>query len=227
MKTKYIFYVTTFWFFALLGCSETDNYSGPDASISGTVTDIITGQPLRTQQPEGFRIRMMELKYTSPVPYYFWGKADGIFQNTLVFSGEYNIDPYDGPFYAVAPDKVMVAGTVKIDFDVTPYLVISATAIASGTSINFTYTIVKGNPSDALAILKQIQLLVSNQKIVNNYIYTKRTSINVTDASQYIGIEKTGTVTGLTAGKYYVRVGAITTLSTRFNYSDTFEITIL
>ena len=54
--------------FFLSACSKTDNYEGPNASMSGQVTDQITKEPFLTGQGE-FSIRLLETSWSdNPAP---------------------------------------------------------------------------------------------------------------------------------------------------------------
>jgi hypothetical protein len=37
---------------------EIDNYDAPDGTLTGRVIDGVTGNPISTEQPNGFRIRV-------------------------------------------------------------------------------------------------------------------------------------------------------------------------
>lgn len=112
--------------FAFFSCSELDNYSEPDARLTGEIIDKITGELLRTEQPQGFRIRYKEIsdKYPNAQNYYFWGKADGTFNNSKMFPGTYEVTPVEGAFMTPEPEIVSVKGTASVKFEVIPYLVI-------------------------------------------------------------------------------------------------------
>ena len=60
----------------MMSCGDIDNMDGPDAAIFGCLIDDVTGKPLITEQPNGFRIKMVETSWSeSATPEYFW-KSD-------------------------------------------------------------------------------------------------------------------------------------------------------
>ena len=48
----------------MMSCGDIDNMDGPDAAISGCLIDDVTGKPLITEQPNGFRIKMVETSWS-------------------------------------------------------------------------------------------------------------------------------------------------------------------
>jgi hypothetical protein len=75
----------------LSSCFELDNYDAPNAGINGSLIDNETGEVVYTEQPDGCRIKLLDLGYKDPTPLYFWAKADGTFRNVALFSGEYKV----------------------------------------------------------------------------------------------------------------------------------------
>jgi hypothetical protein len=50
-------------------------------------------------------------------------QRDGVYNNSKLFSGTYDMIPYDGPFWPVDTLKgVVLKSETKQDFTVTPYL---------------------------------------------------------------------------------------------------------
>ena len=61
-----------------------DDYPEPGETLEGAVIDCFTNEPIVTEQPNGYRIKMEDIGWSdNSVPWYFWGKADGTFQNTF------------------------------------------------------------------------------------------------------------------------------------------------
>ncbi len=79
---------------------ELDNYDAPDVTLTGQVTDVLTGRPVLTDQgSEGIRVRLTELSWGDNVEHNpdFYCMPGGNFQNTKLFKGNYHI-MVDGPF---------------------------------------------------------------------------------------------------------------------------------
>jgi len=136
MKT--IFYSILFLVTALsFNSCKIDNYSPPKETLKGTVTDVVTGDPVLTDQgSEGIRVRMRELSWTGtvvPDNFDFFCMKEGIFQDTKVFKGHYNVR-IDGAFIplvrlSIAGDTIAdeskyidIAGVTQADFKVQPFL---------------------------------------------------------------------------------------------------------
>ena len=136
MKT--IFYSMLFF---LAACSfsscEIDNYDEPQETLKGRVVDTVTGELVLTDQgSEGTRIRLRELSWTEtkvPDNFDFNCMKEGIFQNTKVFSGHYNVR-IDGAFIPLlrttsAGDTIAdeskyidIKGITEVEFKVQPFL---------------------------------------------------------------------------------------------------------
>ena len=114
-----------------------DNYDEPKETIKGTVVDVITGNPVLTDQgSEGTRIRLRELSWKGtavPDNFDFYCMKEGIFQNTKVFRGHYNVR-IDGAFIPLvrrtaAGDTITddtkyidIKGVTEVEFKVQPFL---------------------------------------------------------------------------------------------------------
>lgn len=109
--------------FFLSACSKTDNYEGPNASMSGQVTDQITKEPFLTGQGE-FSIRLLETSWSdNPAPQDLQVKQDGSYSHTKLFQATYTLQPYGGAFWPA--DKIegfKLGANAKQNFEVTPYL---------------------------------------------------------------------------------------------------------
>lgn len=116
---------------------EIDNYDEPQETIKGRVVDAATGELLLTDQgSEGTRIRLRELSWTEtavPDNFDFFCMKEGIFQNTKVFKGNYNVR-IDGAFIplvrkTIAGDTIAdetiyidIKGVTEVEFKVQPFL---------------------------------------------------------------------------------------------------------
>jgi len=107
-------------------CTETDNYDGPNASLSGIVIDLTTGEPLLSGQGE-YSIRLWETSWSdNPSPQDLAVKQEGTYSNNKLFQATYSLQPYGGPFWPV--EKItdfQLEGDGTKDFTVTPYLKIT------------------------------------------------------------------------------------------------------
>jgi len=114
-----------------------DNYAEPQETLKGRVVDAATGELVLTDQgSEGTRIRLRELSWKEtkvPDNFDFNCMKEGIFQNTKVFTGHYNVR-IDGAFIPLvrttsAGDTIMdeskyidINGITEVEFKVQPFL---------------------------------------------------------------------------------------------------------
>ncbi len=116
---------------------EIDNYDEPGETIKGRVVDAATGELVLTDQgSEGTRVRLRELSWKEtnvPDNFDFFCMKEGIFQNTKVFKGHYNVR-IDGAFIPLlrknaAGDTIAdetqyldINGVTEVEFKVQPFL---------------------------------------------------------------------------------------------------------
>lgn len=216
--------------FGLISCGPIDNMDGPDAAITGSLIDETTNKPLITEQPNGFRMKMVETSWSeSATPEYFWGKADGTFKNTKIFSATYDVQPVEGAFFPIDPVSVHIKKSENIDFKVTPYLTVTPSHIELvNDAIAVEWTLSRTKVGDK--ILDTRVFVVENNPNVGTNFFTTALSPMV-DLSEVADDEALATtyqqtITGLTKGKtYHVRIGARTNNSSkRYNFSETVEV---
>ena len=225
--------------FVLFSCTKWDNYAEPAAALEGTVIDLATGQPLRTEQPNGFRVRYKEIaeEYPSAQYYYFQGKADGTFKNTKMFAATYELTPVEGAFITPAPQTVTLKdGTnPSVTFSVTPYLTISSDKISVNTSTKTLHAEFKiSQPSGSSAVPKQAFVSVTWNPNVSYYTYGTGNNKMVANGGRMtknVGAADLDTVisfdidmTDMTPGHtWYVRMGRTSDKNAnRANFSDIF-----
>jgi len=136
MKT--IFYSLLFFLAAVsFNSCKIDNYDEPQETLKGKVVDTATGEPVLTDQgSEGTRIRLRELSWKEtkvPDNFDFFCMKEGIFQDTKVFKGHYNVR-IDGAFIPLvrltsAGDTIAdetkyidIQGITQVEFKVQPFL---------------------------------------------------------------------------------------------------------
>ena len=217
----------------LFACGKDDNYLEPSATLSGEVIDQTTGQPIITDQPNGFRIRYREIseEYPNAQNYYFWGKADGTFNNSKMFEGSYEVCPVEGAFVTPASQTVTIPGNVS--FQVVPYLTITNDQVAfdsSSKTLRVSFKVDRPSGSDALPTTAFVA--VSWNPSVGYYVHgvtgtgilsTKSLSADQLGDTVAFDVDVSGLPTG---HKWYVRMGCGSNKNnSRFNYSSvhTFE----
>lgn len=210
-------------------CSPIDNMDGPDASITGNLIDEVTNKTLLTEQPNGFRVKMLETSWSdSATPEYFWGKADGTFKNSKIFSATYEVEPVDGAFFPVDPVSVTIKKSAHIDFKVIPYLTVhvSKLEVVNG-KIEAEWKISRAKAGDKII---DTRIFVFDNPNVGTNIFTESLSpltdlSKMTDEEALAGTYKQ-TISGLKTGKtYFARIGARTDNSLkRYNFSEVIKL---
>lgn len=208
---------------SLFSCGM-DDFPEPGETLRGAVIDKFTNEPIQTEQPNGYRIKLEDIGWSdSPVPIYFWGKPDGTFQNTKVFASKYIVTPVEGAFVPVPGDTLTIKGKVERNYTVTPYTSIDVAEITgSGTSITVKYTVTNRggtNLQDA-----KIYVGLNNPNIGSNFS-TKSVSRTLNAASS--GVEFMDVVKDLAPGVYYVRIAArAKNPSNRYNMTKAVKVTL-
>jgi hypothetical protein len=221
--------ITLFLVPALFSCfDDIDNYDAPDSTITGVVTDNTTNEGIQTEQPNGFRFRLIESGYDNVVPLDFWGKPDGSFFNSQLFANTYEVGPIEGPFLAPPTQSVAISGVTEVNFTVTPFMTIQASApTVSGKNIIVKYTLSKPGPVTYNIVKSSVLAAtipgVSNA--VNNYRADR--SLSGMTYAQIVGTEFTDVLENLPSGTYYVRVGGLTSNPLgKYNYSKVVQVTV-
>lgn len=121
---------------AAASCMKIDNIDGPDSHMTGNIIDAVTKKNILADQGE-CRVRIFERSYSdNPAPQDIPLKQDGTYNNTKLFSGDYDVVP-EGAWWPCDTAAVKLKGTVKKDFEVTPYLsVIDFKSELNGTTLN-------------------------------------------------------------------------------------------
>lgn len=213
-----------------MSCEKLDNYDEPGERLSGSLIDQTTGEALVTEQPNGFRIKMSEISWSdNPEPEYFWGKADGTFNNTKIFAGTYEITPVEGAFFPVESQTHEIKGTVNIEFKVIPYLSVSITDAKriNDETMEVTYTIARKQVGDK--ILDSRVFISTNPNVGTNILSNDLSPLkDLKDIPDEDILQTTfkETIKGLVKGKtYYVRVGARTdNANKRYNFTKVIKV---
>lgn len=137
--------------FSLVVCftsclNEIDNYDAPNGGISGLILDSETNEPipLPVSGSTGVIINLYEQNTDATKSVDFYAKADGSYENSNVFNGDYKL-VVNGPFVSPCESLVTINGQTKLDMTATPYSRISATASASGQTLTISYKVTPTN----------------------------------------------------------------------------------
>jgi hypothetical protein len=107
-------------------CIKRDNIAGPNASLQGSLFQDGTSSKNTVQVCTGnFSIRLEQLSWSAtPAPQDIPVKYDGTYENSQLFSGHYRVSIKGGAFWPVAPQETDISKGTKLDFNLTPYVVI-------------------------------------------------------------------------------------------------------
>lgn len=243
--------------FIFTSCGN-DNYDAPAETFQGAFIDKDTNEPIQTAastaiEHGGIRIRLMEYSWSdNPVPYDFFAKRDGTFNNTKIFKGTYGIIP-EGPFVPLPEEIIDLEGVVKKNYFVEPLLRVQwvgEPVLKDDGTFEVQVKITRGtdNP-DYQQPLEEAWLFVSQIDYVSNApgAYSTKLSTNLTQADlrNYtlgdILTIRTGYPNGWNGGTgdpqkidgsykrpYFLRFGARTSKSfssiKRYNFTDVKEV---
>lgn len=227
MKSIYI--IVLFISTVFTSC-EIDNFDGPDSGISGVVIDKTTGEGIQTDQPNGYKIRLLEDGYQNAIPQDFWAKYDGSFKNTQLFSNSYTVSVIEGAFINPASQKVTLkkGEITDVSFTVIPFMSIKASEpVVIGKSVQVSYTLSK--PAEIAENIQQSRTLVSIVPSVNisSNQYSVSNDLAGKTYAEISSTKYTDLIKDLPSGDYYVRVAARTQNTIgRYNYSKVYKIKI-
>lgn len=232
-------FLFSFLILSLLSCEDLDVYDYPKETLTGSIVDKNTGNPIETEQPNGIRVRLEEISWSeTPAPLYFWVKPDGTFQNTKVFTGTYIVTPVDGPYFPVEGVTVDIkGGKTNIDFEVEPFLNLEIVSIdQNGSNFDVNFRISRSSPSFKIT---DARVFISATRFASNGTYLSNKSGQILspsisfaslDDEQVLAQTHTLSVVGLEGGNrtYYLRVGARTNdnVQKRYNYAAEQIITV-
>lgn len=222
------FYIWILFVGCLTSCLDVDVYDEPKETLYGKVIDIKTGENIITEQPNGFRIKLEELSWSdTPIPYYFWGKSDGTFNNSKIFCGEYKVSVVEGPFFAPEPQILEIKGETNIEFKVTPFLSIQNYKIdQKDGKLIVSYQISRDKVGDK--ILDSRVFVSVNPNVGSNVFIEQLSPIRQwkeIEDSEVLSKKIVEEISGFESGKtYYVKIGARTNNSSlRYNFTKTIE----
>lgn len=214
------------------GSCETDNYSAPEAAVSGKILDH-ENNPLQLEQgSSSMVIRMLEEGFATPTPFDLNVMQNGTYLNNKIFAAKYKMIPAFGPFYTPSDTiSVDVKGAVTVDFKVTPYLKVEWVDPPYATEdgkieAKFKFTRI-GPPNGSVQVMPNLldyQLFIGLTQYVGNNNFDNLVVNPVVKATN--GMEgQTLTITSKTPMRfsrdYYVRVGVrVNDANKKYNYTD-------
>lgn len=215
--------------FTVISC-DLDTYDSPDATVYGSVLDN-EGNPLQVEQgASSMVIRLLENGFENPEPFDLNMKQDGTYTNSKVFAATYMAYPYGGPFYPMEPVQLNVSGTVKQDFEVTPYLkvewVAAPVALEDGriqASFKFHRNDPPAGSDEQKPNLLDYQLFIAHTQYVGNNNYDNLVvgkAFSVSNDKEDAEITIVSKTPMKFSRQYYVRVGVrVKDSNKKYNYT--------
>ena len=135
--------------------------------------------------------------------------------------------PIEGPFFDVEAKTVEVKGVTEVNFEVMPYLHVTASIQRNGETLNVTYDIERQRVGEKIIDARVFVSTNPNvgSNILDNDLSPMRDFASTPD-EEVLGTTYQETITGLEVGRtYYVRVGARTDAGDkRYNFTKTVEL---
>ena len=145
---------------------ELDNQEGWNAKVQGKIIDVVTGQPVQSEQ--GGYIVVIEKGWDTEEKQGWRIKNDGTYRNDLVFAGEYVMNTVSGAnFYADPQPFTLNKGDNTVDFKVTPFVTISnAVVTVEGGKIKATCKVKANFPADKINNIGRVVLCANPDRFV-------------------------------------------------------------
>lgn len=219
----------------VFGACKKDNYTAPDATIQGKITDN-HGSPLQMEQGQGSgRLRIEEISWSAtPAAQYLNFKIDGSYLNTKLFPGKYRVLPIEGAYYpldaATKAQEIEIGGgkSGTADFQVVPYLDVQWVGdpvVGTDKKITAKFKFTRNAAPAGLTqpALSDYQLFISTTQYVgnNNFDNTRVGAVvPVTATAEGTELTITSSQPMKYATTFYVRIGVRSNDSfKKYNYT--------
>ncbi len=197
--------------FALYAC-ELDNFDMPDAALSGRIIDAQTGELVEQDIIRGTNIELTEHGYDPVASQYLIVKNDGTYENSLLFSNTYTVQPVRGNFIPVESQEINISGNTVLDFTVTPYIrILDASVVKEGSKVVATFRLEQNVTNN----VRKVGLYVHSEASVGEplRIVAVENEINaVVDPNQVFTLEvdlPSNSATLQAGEQYFFRIGAL------------------
>jgi hypothetical protein len=232
MKNIKWFTVLLLTVLSLTAC-ELDNYPEPDASLSGAILDVDTGEPVQGAIISGTKIEIIEQGFENPQPRYLVVKADGTYRNDMIFSGDYKIVPLRRGNFVPQPENdtidVKISGPTIQNFEVLPYIRIEDPSITvDGTVVTAKFRIEQNVANNVV----RVALFAHESPSVCEILQVKRrmkTLNRVVDESEEFELvmDVSGDEDFTLGNEYHFRIGALIKADeAEYNYSPAVRLKV-
>lgn len=220
---KNLIIAIAFIFLGIFSSCEKDNLDiAPNATFSGEIRDLETGELVQQDILEGSKIYFIELGWDNAPVQSMVFKNDGTFRNDLMFSGDYKIIMNKGNF--IPQDTIryqMKKGANTHTFEVLPYIRITDTDIKFRDGKIIAKFKMQQMTSD---VIKAISLFVHPDISVGYRIQTAsvtyQLNTNAEDAEYEIVMDISNYSKISRGNSYYFRIGALSNApEAKYNYA--------
>lgn len=214
--------------FGIFYSCEKDNLDyAPDASFSGEIRDLETGELVQQDILEGAKIYFIELGWNNPPVQSMVFKNDGTFQNNLMFSGDYKIIMNKGNY--IPQDTIryqMKKGANTHTFEVIPYIRITDTDIKfrDGKIVaKFKMQQTTSEPVKAISLFAHPDISVGYRIQTASVTYELNTIAEDVEYEIVMDINNYNKIS--TGNSYYFRIGALSGASeAKYNYAPAVNV---
>lgn len=236
---KILYSLLCFAVMALGSSCEKDNYSQPDATLEGTLSDGKGGMQLE-QGGGSVRLKLDELSWSeTPIPMFLNFRQDGSYINTRLFPGQYRVTPVEGPFYPIDSADMKIVdlrsgSSTRADFAVVPYVNVewvAPPAVTADKKITATFRFTRTTPpaGKTQPALLDYQLFISTTQYVgnNNWDNTVVGAAQPAPGKEATDVVVTSSAPMKYATTYYVRVGVrVNDSFKKYNYTTIGTVTV-
>lgn len=215
-------------FLGIFSSCEKDNLDyAPNASFSGEIRDLETGELVQQDILEGSKIYFIEQGWDNPPVQAMVFKNDGTFQNNLMFSGDYKIIMNKGNYIPLDTIRHQLKkGSNTHTFEVIPYIRITDTDIKfrDGKVIaKFKMQQTTGNPVKAISLFAHPDISVGYRIQTANVTYEINAVAEDTEYEISMDISKYDKISR--GNSYYFRIGALSSAAeAKYNYAPAMNV---
>ncbi|WP_418360829.1 DUF3823 domain-containing protein [Sphingobacterium detergens] len=228
-QIKILYYLFCLVLFSTTLSCQKDNYEAPSSSFKGNVIDKQSGRVIPQQTINGGILRLFQTDITAnatAITSYF--KADGSFENNMLFDGNYKVVA-DGPFFYEDTLKVRINKSLIQDISVRPYLYVTTELVsktASSITVKVKTSLGEGNTNQKISRVG-VTAGLTNSVDINFYKARELTNTESESNAAIVGTEYIYELKNLASkSTYYIR-GAARTINTGNYYNYAPMLTIM
>ncbi len=208
---------------------ELDNYEAPDASLSGSFIDIVTGDLVESDIIMGTEIELIEHGYENPSAIRLIVKVDGTYMRDMLFENSYSIPPImRGNFLPQVDTQIVeISGETILDFEVLPYIRVKDVAITDSAmfvTAKFKLEQTVGNNISKIGLFAHLEPSVGEPMRMDEEFETLDRAVDPTEEFTLV-LDLSKSRDFDSAQSYFFRVGAlIDAPEAKYNYAPAIRL---